>query len=102
MVGSSLNTQEVGVAIQSIGTSIEVRDIARDHFLGASSEVPFGEMDGIGEVNYLTKEVRARAETLDDARDPLAAGACTPVVVGGERVANSFGVFGDNNFSSGL
>jgi len=47
LIGGSLNTQEVSVAVQSIRTSIEVRDVAGDHLFVPASEVPFGEMDGV-------------------------------------------------------
>ena len=41
VIGGSLNTQEVSVAVQSIGTPIEVRDVAGDHLFVAASEVTF-------------------------------------------------------------
>ena len=95
LISRSLNTQEVGVAVQSIGTSIERRDVAGDHLLVPAREVPFGEMDGVGEIDDLAQEVGARTKTLDNARDLLPAGACAPVVVGGERATGGFGVFGN-------
>ena len=83
------------MAIQSIRTSIEIRDIAGDHLLVPASQVPFGEMDGIGEIDDLAQEVGARAKALNDARDLSPAGARAPVVVGGERATGGFGVFGN-------
>ena len=35
LIGGSLNTQEVGVAIQSIRATVEVGDVAGDHLLGS-------------------------------------------------------------------
>ena len=83
------------MAVQSIGTSIEIRDVAGDHLLVPAGEVAFGEMDSVGEIDDLAQEVGARAKTLNDARDLLPAGARAPVVVGSGRVASRFGVFGD-------
>lgn len=43
----SLNTQEVGVAVQSIRAAIEVRDPARDHLLVPTRKMAFGEMHSV-------------------------------------------------------
>ena len=83
------------MAIQSIGTSIEIRDVAGDHLLVPAGEVAFREMDRVGEIDDLAQEVGARAKALNDARDLLPAGARAPVVVGGERATGGFGVFGN-------
>ena len=50
---SSLNTQEVGVRVQSIRTAIEVRHPTGDGFFGAAIEMSLGEMDGVAEVHDL-------------------------------------------------
>ncbi len=55
------------MAIQSIRTPVQVRDVARDHLFVATIQVAFGKMDGVGEIDHLAQEVGARAETLDDA-----------------------------------
>jgi hypothetical protein len=47
LIGGSLDTQEVGVAVESIGAAIEVGDVAGDHLLVAAGEVAFGEMNFI-------------------------------------------------------
>lgn len=73
LVRSSLNPQEVSVAVQSIRTPVQVRDIAGYHLFMAAIQMTFRKMDGVGEVDHLTQEVRARAETLDDARNLSAA-----------------------------
>ena len=59
------------MAVQSIWTPIQVRNVAGDHLLMASRKMAFGEVDGIRELNYLLQEIRPCAETLDDARDLL-------------------------------
>jgi hypothetical protein len=47
LIGGSLNTQEVGVAVQSIWAPVQVRNVAGDHLLVAAREVTFGEMNRI-------------------------------------------------------
>ena len=98
LIGGSLNTQEVGVAVQSIRAAIQEGDITGDHFLVAAGEMAFGEVDLIREFYDLAKEIGTRAETLDDAGDLLASGAGAPEIVSGGEVAGGFGVFGDANF----
>ena len=97
LVIGSLNPQEVGVAVESIGTAVEVGDVAGDHLLVAAGEVAFGEMDGVGEVHHLAKEVGPRAEALDDARNLGTSGACPPVIVGRKCFTRGFGIFDDAN-----
>jgi hypothetical protein len=53
LIIGSLNTQEVGVAVQSIRTAIDVGDVTGDHLLVAASEMAFGEMNRIREVDHL-------------------------------------------------
>ena len=43
----SLNPQEVGVAVQSIRTPVQVRYVTGDHFFVTSRQVPFGKMESI-------------------------------------------------------
>jgi hypothetical protein len=90
------------VAVQSIGTAIEIGDVAGDHFFIAASEMSLGKMNGVGKVDYLAQKIRARAEALDDARDLLPAGTRAPIIVGGKRIACGFGIFGDSDFCGGL
>jgi len=59
------------MAVQSIWTAIQVGNVARDHLLVPSRKMAFGEVDGIGELNYLLQKIGPCAETLDDARDLL-------------------------------
>lgn len=59
------------MAVQSIWTPIQVRNVAGDHLLVPPPKMAFGEVDGIGELHYLLQEIRPCAETLDDARDLL-------------------------------
>ncbi len=87
LISSSLNTQEVSVAVQSIRTTVQVRDVAGDHLLVAAREMAFREMDGVGEIDDLAEEVGARSEALDDAWDLFAAGLIAPGLIGGSGVA---------------
>ena len=83
------------MAVQSIGTAIEIGDVAGNHLLVAAGEMAFGEVDGVGEFDDLAEEVRAGAKTLDDAGDLFASGASAPEVVGGGGFAGGFVVFCD-------
>ena len=85
------------MAVQSIWTSVQVRNVARDHFLVVSREMAFREMNGIGKFDYLPKEIRARPETLDNSWHLLSTGAGAPVVICGGHVPTRFGIFGDPN-----
>jgi hypothetical protein len=56
LIGGSLNTQEVSMAVQSIWTPVQVRDVAGDHLFMASREMAFREMDRVREVDHLAKK----------------------------------------------
>jgi len=45
----SLNTQEVCMRVQSVGTAIQIRHPARDRFLGAPRQMAFGEVNRVAE-----------------------------------------------------
>ena len=47
LIIGSLNTQEVSVAVQSIWATIQVRDVAGNHFFMPPRQVPFGEMNSV-------------------------------------------------------
>lgn len=102
LIGGSLNTQEVSMAVQSIRAAIQEGDVTGDHFLVAAGEMAFGEMNFIREFDDLAKEIGTRAETFDDAGDLLASGAGAPEVVSGGEVAGGVGVFGDADFGGRL
>ena len=87
------------MAVQSIWTPVQVRDVAGDHLFMAAREMAFGEMDRVREVDHLAKKVGARAETLDDAGNLRAARSRAPVVVGGGSISGGFVVFGDADLS---
>ena len=47
LISGSLNTQEVRVAVQSIWTPIQVRDMAGNHFFMPPRQVAFRKMDRV-------------------------------------------------------
>ncbi len=55
------------MAIQSIWTAVQIRHMAGDHFLVPSRKVPFGEMDSVGELDYLAEKIRPCSKAFDDA-----------------------------------
>jgi hypothetical protein len=83
------------MAVQSIRTPIEKRDVAGDHLLVPAREVPFRKMDGVGKFNNLSQKIRPRAETLDNAGHLLSSRARAPKIVCCSYFAGSLGVFGD-------
>ena len=70
------------MAIQSIGTAIEEGDVTCEHLFLAPREMPFREVNSVGEFDYLAQEVRTCAEALDDARHLLPSRSCTPEIIG--------------------
>jgi hypothetical protein len=66
-IGGSLDPQEVSVAVNSIRTVVQIRDIAGDHFFVAPGEMPLGKVDGVGELHNLSQEIGPRAKALDDS-----------------------------------
>ena len=95
LITGSLDTQEVGVAIQSIRAPVQIGDVAGNHLLVAASQMAFGEVDGIREIDYLPKEVGPGAEALDDARNLGTPGPRAPVIVGRCRLTGRLRVLGD-------
>jgi hypothetical protein len=98
LIGGSLNTQEVSVAIESIRAAIEKGNVAGDHLLVTAREMTFRKVNFVGEFDYLAKKIRPRAKTFDDARDLLTPGAGAPEIVGSSDCAGGFCVFGDPDF----
>ena len=85
------------MAVQSIWTPVQIRNIAGDHLLMPSREMAFGEVDGIGELNYLLEEIRSCAETLDNARDLLPSRSCSPKIVSSGGFAGGLSIFNDSD-----
>ena len=69
----SLNTQEVCMRVQSIGTAIEPRYPTRDSFLGSAVEMTFRKMDRVAELHHLAQKIGPVAEALQNAGHLLAA-----------------------------
>ena len=83
------------MAVQSIWTSVQVRNVAGDHLFMSPREMAFGEMDRVRKVDHLAKKIGASAETLDDAGNLRAAGSRAPVVIRRRGISGGFVVFGD-------
>jgi hypothetical protein len=73
LITGSLNTQEVGVAVQSIRAPVEEGDITCDHLLVPPGKMAFREMDCVGELDYLAQKVGPRAKTFYDPGNLLPA-----------------------------
>jgi hypothetical protein len=69
----SLNTQEVGMRVQSIWTAVEPGYPTGDSFLGSARQVALGKMDGVAEADHFSQKVGPMAEALQDAGHVLAA-----------------------------
>ena len=46
-IGCSLNPQEVGMAVQSIRTPVQERDVAGNHLFVPAGKIPLGKMDRV-------------------------------------------------------
>jgi hypothetical protein len=97
LIGGSLNTQEVSMAVQSIRAPVQVRDVAGNHFLMPPRKVPLGKMHGVGELQDLAEKIRPRTETLDDAGDLGPTRARAPRVVRRRHVAGGLSIFNDRD-----
>jgi hypothetical protein len=84
------------MAVQSIRTPIEERDVAGNHLLVPTRQVPFGEMDGVGKLNHLPEKIWSRAKAFD-AGHLLSSRARAPKIVCRGDFAGGFGIFGDLN-----
>ena len=54
VIRCSLNPQEEGVAVQSIRTAVQERNVTGDHFLVTPRQVTLREVDGVGKIHYLS------------------------------------------------
>ena len=90
------------MAVQSIRTPVQIRDVASDHLFVAARKMPFGEMDGVSQFDHATQEVRPRSEALDDAGNSLSPRAGSPEVVGSGGFSGGFSIFDDPDFCGRL
>jgi hypothetical protein len=102
VIGGSLSTQEVRMAVQSIRTSVEIRHVAGNHLFVSPREMPFGEMYGVGKLHHLPQKVGARAKTFDDTWNLRSSGAGAPEVISLVHLAGRIGVFDNRNLGGGL
>jgi hypothetical protein len=92
LITGSLNTQEVGMTVESIRAAIEEGDVAGDHLFVTAIQMSLREVHGVGEIHHLPKEVGTRAKALDDARYLRSSRAGTPVVVRRSRIAGGVAI----------
>lgn len=95
LIGGSLNTQEVSMAVQSIRAVVQVRNVTSNHLLVIAGEMAFGKMNGVGKLDDLAEKVRPSAKTLQNAGNLLPSRAAAPGIVGGSGFAGSFCIFDD-------
>ena len=81
--------------VQSIWTAIQIRDPARDGFLGSARQMAFGKMNRIAELQHVSQKVRPMAEALQNAGHLSAARLGSPLVVNLGDIAGRVGVFDD-------
>jgi hypothetical protein len=91
----SLNTQEVSMRVQSIGTAIQPRHPGRDGFLGPPVQMPLGKMNRVAEAHNLAQEVRPVAEALQNSWHLLASRMRSPLVVNLRYLTSSVGVLNE-------
>ena len=83
------------MAVQSIWTTIQVRNVAGDHLFITACEMAFRKMNRVGKLHHFAQEVGTRSETLQDAGHLRAPGRGAPFVVDGGGLAIGIGVFDD-------
>ena len=86
------------MAVESIRTAVQVRNIAGQHFFMASRKMAFGEVQSVRKLDNLGQEIRPRAKTFNDAGNLSASGALTPVIVSCGGFAGGIGILNDVNF----
>src|SRR5258708_4192638 len=80
------------MAVESIRTPVQVRDMAGDQLLVPPRKVPFGEMDGVRKLDHLTQEIWARAKTFNDSGDLCSPRARPPEIVRGRNSTFCLGI----------
>jgi len=88
------------MAVQSIGTVVQIRDVAREHLLVIAREMSRGEVQCVRKLDHLPQKVGPRTEAFYDARNLASSRSGTPEVVCSRSLADGFVVF--DNFDLGL
>lgn len=94
----SLNTQEVGMRVQSIRTAVQVRNPACNRFFRPPRQVPLGEMHRIPKFHHIMQKVGPMTEALENAGHVLPARFRAPLVVHFGNIAGSVPVFNELDF----
>jgi len=90
------------MAVQSIRTPVQIRDVAGDHLFVAARKMPGREMDRVSQFDDATQEVRPRSEALDNAWNLPSPRPGSPKVVSRSRFAGSFRVFNNPDLGGRL
>jgi hypothetical protein len=88
--------------IQSIRATIEIRDPARDRFLGAPGQMTLGKMHRIAELHHIAEEIGPVAEALQNAGHLLSTRLLPPLIVDGGDFARRVCVFNQPNLCLGI
>ena len=97
LIGGSLNTQEVSVAVQSIRTTVQVRDVAGNHLFVTPREMSLRKMNRVGELNYLAQKVGPCSEAFDNPRDLASPRASTPEIISRCDFTPGLSIFDDRD-----
>lgn len=84
--------------VQSIRTSIEPRNPARNRFLRSSVQTTVGKVNSVAEFDHIAQEVGAVAEALQNAGYFLSARLGTPFVVDRGHFASGVAIFDELDF----
>jgi hypothetical protein len=90
------------MAVESIWTPVQIRNVAGDHLFVSPGKMPFREMNGVSQFNDATQKVRPGSEALDDPRNLLSTRPRSPKVVSRGRFSGGFRVFNDPDFRDRL
>ena len=86
------------MAVQSIGTPVQIGHVAGDHLFVAARQMPFREVHRISQIDHTAQEVWPNSEALDDAGNLLSPRAGSPKVIRRSRLSGGFSIFDDSNF----
>jgi len=86
------------MAVESIGTPVQIRNITRNHLFVAARKMPLREMDGVAHFDDATQKVRPRSEALDNARNLLPPRPGSPEVISRSRFSSGFSILDDSDF----
>jgi hypothetical protein len=90
------------MAVQSIRTAVQIRNVTGDHLFVAAGEMAFREMDRVSQFDDATQEIRPSPKALDDAGDLLSPRPGSPKVVSSSCFSGGFPIFDDSDLRGPL